>query len=669
MLLFPAYSQQEKSISYVDSLTEVVSSSSDTYTLIKAYAKLCWIQRSRKPADAIEFGNQALNLINQNPEYDTLRPEILNYLGVVYRNKGDYSAAVNYYFDALKAAEKDENILQIAYSNNNLGGIFTLKGDYINAIDYMEKALFSFKLINNNAGMGYVCINLGNLYRHNLDFDEAINCFNDAINYKEMVSDSIGISIALNLKAKCYFQNNNIEEAARLFDKLQVLYEKNQDYKGLAVVKNSLGRIDIKNRDFNSALKFFEEAYEINKEIDYKQGQSVNLSNMGLAHYYLNNEQAAFRNLNSGYELAKQIGDSESLLIVYENYSKTYNDMGNYKKAYDFQVLYNQEYQKKQNYETRERLNSLKINNELDKSDEINEMLIKNNKEKEAEIIKLNNGFLIYRASVIVLLFILVLLTFRVVRLSRRNKSKLNDNKDLKRANEKLQDSNRLRERFLSIIGHDLKNPFNSVLGLTSLLVEEWDSIPDSEKKYIINEVNGTGNTLYELMDNLLLWAKNQNQAIRTLNETFDINETIVDVYELFRNQASFKEIQLQLEIGEKNLVFADPNMINTVIRNLVSNAIKFTRKGGRVLMEVKRKTNEVEFSITDNGKGILPEDLKRILDEKTSHTTKGTANETGTGLGLLLVKDFVRQNNGIFWVDSKPGVGSQFCFTLPTPG
>lgn len=667
-MLIPAIGQEEKNIPYVDSLTKVVSNSSDSYILIKAYAKLCWLQRSRNPADAIKFGNEALSLINQHSEYDTLRAEILNYLGVVHRNKGDYSAATTYYFDALEAAEKNEDMLQVAYSNNNLGGVFTLKGDYLNAIDYMEKALLSFKLENDNAGMGYVYINLGNLYRHNLDFEEAINYFDGAIKFKEMVSDSIGISIALNLKAKCYFENNDIGEAASLFGKLQVLYKKNKDYKGLAIVKNSLGRIEINNQNYKSALDFFNEALEINKEIEYKQGQAVNLLNIGLTHYYLDNRENAFGSLKSGYELSKQIGDSESLLLAYQNYAKVYRNMGNYKEAYDFQVLYNEEYQKKQDNEARERLNSLKIHNELSKSNEISDVLIRNSSEHEKEIGLLNQHLRTYRISILVLLAILLLLLIRIIFLSRRNRNELNYNRDLKKANEELQESNRLRERFLSIIGHDLKNPFNSVLGLTSLLVEEWDSIPESEKKFIINEINSTGNTLYELMDNLLLWAKKQNDAIKTLKETFDINETIIDVYELFRNQASFKEIKLQLDIGEKNYVYADPNMINTVIRNLVSNAIKFTRKGGKVAIKVIRKTYEIEFSITDNGKGILPEDLRRILDEKTAHTTKGTSNETGTGLGLLLVKDFVRQSNGIFWVDSKPGVGSQFYFTLPIP-
>lgn len=666
LLTFPSFAQDGERIPYVDSLLQLIKNDSDPYQNIKNYSQLCWVQRSRKPADAIEYGNQALKLINENPQYDSLKAKVLNFMGVVNRNKGDYSAALTYYFDALHKAEQHNNTIQIAYSNNNLGGLFTLKGDYDNAIRYLEKALFHFKLLNDVAGMGYVSINLGNLYRHNRDYDQAIQHFKEAIGYKNQLNDSIGIAIALNLEAISYYENNEFNEAATIYSKLQVLYKHNKDYKGLAVVKNYLGLIEISNKNYKNAIQFFKDAYHYNLESEYKQGQSTNLCNLGLAQFYNNERKKAFENANKGFEIAKQIGDSESLIRAYEVLAVLYSEIGDFKSAYNNQVLFAEALQSKHDHEARERLNALRINNELEKSDQNQKLLDQQIIEKNDIILQNNKTLRFYQITFVLLIIVLLLFTLRIFTLYRKNKSKLNDNEELIQANVELQDANRLREKFLSIIGHDLKNPFNSVLGLTSLLVDEWDGIPENEKKYIINEIHGTGNTLYELMDNLLLWAKNQNNALQLYKETFDINEVIIDVYELFRNQASFKDIKLELNIGSKNMVYADSNMINTIIRNLVSNAIKFTRKGGKVQVDLLHRTNELEFNISDNGKGILPDDLKRILEEKSNHSTKGTANETGTGLGLLLVKDFVKQNNGIFWVDSKPGVGSRFCFTLP---
>lgn len=658
--------QTSSQIPYIDSLIEISKTEKDPYRLVKTYSELCWLQRSRQPDDAIKNGNLALQILNQNPQYDSLRAKVLNYLGVVNRNRGDYSAAMSYYFEALKNAEKNDNMVQIAYSNNNLGGVFTLKGDYENAIEYLEEALHYFTVLQDYRGVSYVSINLGNLYRHNGELDEAIDYFDRALDYKRKVNDTIGEAIVMNLKAITYFEKQDFNRAHLIYKKLQKRYEINQDVKGLSVIKNYLGLLELKNNQYQKAIRFFEEAKKLNIQIEYKSGIAITNLHLGMAYHQLGQNGKAFDFLKKGMDLAKEIGDTESLLKAYEYYSSVYSDLRQYKEAFEYEVKRGQQMQLVFSHEARERLAALKINNEIDKRNSINrdlnqlnEKLIQENKSNQ----QLNRK---YQWFAVFLIFLLLVVFLRLLILYKRNKSKVSHNTELISAVKELQEANHTRDRFLSIIGHDLKNPFNSVLGLTSLLVEEWDTIPNEEKKYILNEVHGTSNTLYELMDNLLLWAKNQSNSIKIYKEEFDVNEHIIDIYELFRNQASFKEIKIILNIGDKNIVYADTNMINTVIRNLISNAIKFTRKGGKVEVDVKLAADELEFNVSDNGKGILPEDLKRILDDKTTHTTRGTSNETGTGLGLLLVKEFIRQNDGVFWVDSKPGIGSRFCFTLP---
>jgi len=263
------------------------------------------------------------------------------------------------------------------------------------------------------------------------------------------------------------------------------------------------------------------------------------------------------------------------------------------------------------------------------------------------------------------LLLFLLAIVFSVV-LFLKNKSKRDINRVLESNNKELKEANETRERFLSIIGHDLKNPFNSVLGLTSLVIDEWETIPDNEKFNIINEVHLSSTSVYELMDNLLLWAKRQSGTIKAKPNNFDLNKSVITVYEIFRNQATFKNIKIELKIGKENMVYADEDMINTVLRNLLSNAVKFTRIYGNIIIEIKREASEVKFAITDSGKGIAPDDLKRILDDKDSFSTNGTSAESGTGLGLLVVRDFVKMNRGIFWIETAVGEGSKFHFTLP---
>lgn len=658
--------QHSDNIPYVDSLLSVVGQKSDPETKIRAYSQLCWIERSRNPQMALANGNKGLQEINIHPEFEYLKPELLNYLGLVHRNKGDYSNAINYYYEALELATKYDNTIQIAYSNNNLGGIFTLKGDYLNAIKYLEKAFLNFKKIEDYKGLGYVCVNLGNLHRHNDDTQEAIDYFNQAVEYKNMVGDSVGIAILINLQAITYYDMGDYKKAFSLYKELEPLYTNNKDKKGLAVIKNYLGLLEVRNKKYSKAIAYYKQAKRISEQIENKQGMATSLINMGYAYHKMGRKKDCLNSIEKGYNIAKEIGDKEEIAHAYKAYSTIYSELNDFENAYIFQEKYTQAVISKNDYHTKERLAALRINNELDKRSKQNQTL-----EKENENLNHRNGevrerLVIYKYITIALLLVLIGVGIFIFILVRNNKESITDNSALILANQQLSEANQTRDKFLSIIGHDLKNPFNSVLGLTSLLSSEWETIPDEEKRYIINEINSTSNTLYELMDNLLLWAKNQSNSIHVFQEEFDLNEYLVDMYEIFRNQASYKNIKILMDIGEKNMVFADPNMISTVLRNLMSNAIKFTRKSGKISIELKQRDMELEFCISDNGKGLLPDDLKRILETKSDHSTKGTENETGTGLGLLLVKEFIRLNGGVFWVESKVDIGSKFYFTLP---
>lgn len=273
-----------------------------------------------------------------------------------------------------------------------------------------------------------------------------------------------------------------------------------------------------------------------------------------------------------------------------------------------------------------------------------------------------SNALVIVSLVFVLLVILLALLYFYSKKIKEIKKA----SKQLSVQNEKLQDANQTKEKFLSIIGHDLKNPFNSVLGLSNLVIDQWKSLDDEERFQISNEINSSSQSLYELLDNLLIWSRTQTSNVKRVPIKFDLNESIQQIYEIFKNQANFKNINVRLEISGIKNVFADPNMISTVIRNLLSNALKFTHEGGQIVIRSQSKADMVEFSISDNGKGILPEDLKRIFEDTGHQTTKGTSNETGSGLGLLLAKEFINRNKGLIWVESKPGKGSLFTFTLP---
>jgi len=239
--------------------------------------------------------------------------------------------------------------------------------------------------------------------------------------------------------------------------------------------------------------------------------------------------------------------------------------------------------------------------------------------------------------------------------------------RELRKSEKDLQESNASKDKFFSIIAHDLKSPFNAILGMLDLLTSEYNEFTDEERQKILTSLKTTSGHTIDLLENLLTWAQAQKGLLPFHPEKFDLKEVIDETCSLLESSAQAKQITLTVPLQENMVVYADRNMIRTVMRNLLSNAIKFSFSGGTVQVRWSRESkNMVKVSVTDKGCGI-PENRLNILfrlDEKS--TTRGTANETGTGLGLILSRDFVIRNQGKIWVESIENTGSTFYFTLP---
>lgn len=232
--------------------------------------------------------------------------------------------------------------------------------------------------------------------------------------------------------------------------------------------------------------------------------------------------------------------------------------------------------------------------------------------------------------------------------------------------NEELQKLNAAKDKFFSIIAHDLKSPFNSILGFSELLVERI-----SEKDYDgIEKYSGiilqSSQRAVDLLMNLMEWSRSQTGRIEFNPERFDFSEFINEITLLFDDIARQKEIVIKRETPPNTLVFADPAMINTVMRNLISNAIKFTKPDGQIIITVTGKPQEINVSVKDSGIGISAERKDKLFRLDESYSTPGTNNEKGTGLGLILCKEFVEKHGGTIWVESEPGKGSVFSFSIP---
>ncbi|MCD4791991.1 MAG: hybrid sensor histidine kinase/response regulator [Bacteroidales bacterium] len=241
----------------------------------------------------------------------------------------------------------------------------------------------------------------------------------------------------------------------------------------------------------------------------------------------------------------------------------------------------------------------------------------------------------------------------------------------LKKAEHELQISNASKDKFFTIIAHDLKSPFNAILNFSELLLTNFEKFNVEKQKELIGFIHQSGMNTYKLLENLLLWSSSQRGIIDfspKLKKLYTISKETV---EFLNHTAVAKTITLKNEISDSIYVMADKEMLVTILRNLLSNAIKFTPKGGIITINANKITNEnnqnyIEISVNDNGIGIPKEKQSQLFQIGESMSTKGTENEGGTGLGLILCKEFVEKHGGKIKVDSEENKGSTFTFTIP---
>ncbi|MCF6271025.1 MAG: PAS domain S-box protein [Melioribacteraceae bacterium] len=267
--------------------------------------------------------------------------------------------------------------------------------------------------------------------------------------------------------------------------------------------------------------------------------------------------------------------------------------------------------------------------------------------ERSAKRIKINNKYYIYIVE---------------RDISERNKWK----KEILKARQILEEENANKDKFFSIISHDLKAPFSALLGISQLLEEDYDEMDNLERKELIRITRNCAKNIYELLDGLLEWSRAKSGRMDFTPSVINLHDASLQVIHVLIQNAKNKNINLVNIIESDSTAYVDEKMFRTILRNLVANAIKFTTKGGEIIISSKTLRDKIEISVSDNGIGMSSEQIDKLFRIEICHTTLGTDSESGTGVGLILCKELVEINTGNIWVESELGKGSSFKFTLP---
>ena len=239
-------------------------------------------------------------------------------------------------------------------------------------------------------------------------------------------------------------------------------------------------------------------------------------------------------------------------------------------------------------------------------------------------------------------------------------------NEKLRTSERQLKDLNVRKDKFFSIVSHDVKSMLVSAIGFSKLLISDADTLPREMVKEFASHVHSSTTNTYDLLENLLTWTRMQTGRMLYQRAWHGVDDLIQNNIRMLQDNAARKGIQLSREGDQAAQVYADRNMINSVLQNLISNAIKFTEQGGQVTVSSRTFDHLVEIAVRDNGVGISPENLNKLFRIDMNHSTPGTDEEEGTGRGLVICKEMIEKHEGRIWAESEPGKGSAFYFTLP---
>jgi len=546
-----------------------------------------------------------------------------------------------------------------------MGNGYGLNGDYTNMFSCYQQALAIAEKIKSPLLIAKATINMAIMYYSRIgQINEALVLMEKAGNIFESVGDTLDLIKSLQSRGNLWVDQKQYEKALQVFHRAAELATSMKNEYLLVTTNDVIGGIlDAKGLN-KEALPYSLATLRYFNRTDDKMRISRSANFMGDTYLRLKNYPEAVKYARKGLAVATAIKSVPQIRDADKILADAYEAKGDVRNALKYSRLYNYYTDSLLNETMLKKTAKLEARYEYEKK----EVRLKEEQEKKdavhQHIVRIKE-LQIYIA--ILLIFFFIVLTFLLFR-SRAIKQK--NNQILQENNEKIEHqavqlliNNNEKDKLFSIIAHDLKVPLFSLRQMLALLKQ--GALPDAKLKLIMQELSRDVDYSSELVSNLLLWAGSQMNGRVVTSVELSLQQVANDTISLFTRQASEKEIGLKNELPLTLTAWADRTMIEVLIRNLVSNSIKFCNPGDTITIQGTTVDGVVEICIADTGIGMDQDILKKIA-LKESVTTFGTANEKGTGLGLLLCREFAEANQGVFRVESKPGKGSRFYFTLP---
>lgn len=557
-----------------------------------------------------------------------------------YESNSDLYNAALCYSDAIKIARKEDKSklpeLLLAYCR-----ALTYLGDYSGALINIEEAE-SLAPRDNESLRGRLMTAYGTIYFFQGNFDEALKYYNEALVCAEHNGKPLAISISQTNIACVYGEKKEYEKAIEMFEKSLVAQEDAKDSSSISTTIFNIAQchIDLKN---------YEEAYrQLNKALEVAEKSNTEILTLclqGLAKIEAHNSnfEEAERLLDRSESIAVENHFRQALQNLYREKKDFYVNQGRYREAYEYLSKYQEFSDSLFSEDTKNKLNAQRVRFEL-KEKELQIEDQKNTIEQQ----KLMRLFLFIVIGLLLVLIAMIIRIWHIQRVRNRELVQINQTKD----------------KFLSIISHDLKNPAIAIRNVLQVLAENYENLSREEILELGIQVLQASEEQVKLIYDLLNWSQMEVGRMPYAPTNVNLSEVVGNVVNLNKMSAGNKGINIKADVPDDIFVYADRNMLETVLRNLLSNAIKFSYENSEINISVENADSKYIVSVVDNGVGIPKERIDTIFS-MDAKSTIGTQGETGNGLGLAVCDRMIRKNGGEIFVESEPNKFTKFYFTI----
>mgnify|MGYP003639919549 FL=1 len=542
---------------------------------------------------------------------------------------------------------------------NNYGTTLSIDGDVDNALKYYLEGIELSEKNNDNKMLSILNDNIAVMYSNLKDFETALNFHKNSIRYHSENQNEVLLARTLSNMAFANAYLHNFQEANKALDKAMLIFTKEGEMDWLSYCYEVKGIIALEIKDYTNALEWYMESNLLCEDLDYFTG-SLNTYN-GLAEAYVGLGQidsAEHYALKANIE-SKTYNYPEALMKSSKTLSTIYKLKGNYKTALDYQDIYLKLDEEADLENFKKGLAMLRSNQKFEAQKE--QILVEKNRELASQ--QALTYIALGGVIVLIIMFILIYRNFKIQ--GRFNGILQNKQQVLLQRELELKESNSTKDKLFSLIAHDLRGPIHSFLEIMQLYAIGNMSKEESDKflPVALQDLS----SIAEMLDNLLVWGKTQISGTSHEPKNINIHRLVRKNVRLLQPLAIKKSIDIINEISEDKVSFSDPAHIDIVVRNLLSNSIKFTNTNGSITISGKEKDGQFLLSVSDNGVGMNLEVQNRLFKKNNYESTYGTNNEKGTGLGLYLCQEMVEKNGGEIWVESVLNEGTTFYFTIPS--